>query len=220
MRTIKGKTIRSLCMLCALVTLNLDLPPLLSPSNLLLAQNRGQWNQSERFYDFGLQAGRQDARRNLSNDYRRHQRSFNPRWEADFRQGYEDGYERRSNRDRSYNRDYGYRNSPYGYDSNQYGYSSGSMIWTGEVDHYVELRIQGSRVQSRERQGSPTINEAASFTTPLPRADVQVFVRKRAGRGEVGIVQQPSRSNGYTAVIAINDERGGSDHYELEVAWR
>jgi hypothetical protein len=94
------------------------------------------------------------------------------------------------------------------------------MIWRGRVDHYVELRIQGNRVQSRERQGTPTINEAASFTNPLPRADTEVFVRKRAGRGQVGIIQQPSRWNGYTVVIGINDESGGADNYEIEVAWR
>jgi hypothetical protein len=47
-----------------------------------------------------------------------------------------------------------------------------------------------------------------------------VFVSKREGRGQVGVIQQPSRWNGYTAVIAINDESGGADNYEIEVAWR
>ena len=122
----------------------------------------------------------------------------------------------------------GYRNDgargdsrPYSYGNGSYGYASaGSMVWRGRVDHYLKLRIQGDRVQSRERQGAPTTNEGASFTTPLPRADSQVSVRKRAGRGQVELIQQPSRSNGYTAVIGINDESGGADNYEIEMAWR
>ena len=47
-----------------------------------------------------------------------------------------------------------------------------------------------------------------------------MVVRKLEGRGQIGIVQQPSRRNGYTAVIAINDESGGADDYEIEVAWQ
>ena len=217
-----------------LMTFGFFAPDSVTPGSVsLLAQGRGQLNQANRNYEFGVQAGRQDARRNLSNNYLRHRRQFNSRWELEFRQGYEEGYENRIGRgysNRGYESGpYGYRNDgyydrgagPYDYGRGAYGYSSaGSMIWRGRVDHYVELRIQGDRVQSRERQGAPTINEGASFTSPLPRADSQVAVRKREGRGQVGIIQQPSRWNGYTAVIAINDENSGADNYEIEVAWR
>ena len=215
-----------------LMTLGFAPPSLVAPDSvLLLAQGRGQLKQADRNYEFGVQAGTQDAIRNLSNNYLRHRRQFNPRWEPEFRQGYEDGYENTINQgysNKGYEpRPYGYRNDgyydrgPYNYGNGAYGYASaGSMIWRGRVDHYVELRIQGDRVQSRERQGAPTINEGASFTSPLPRADSQVSVRKRDGRGQVGVIQQPSRWNGYTAVIAINDESGGADNYEIEVAWR
>ena len=228
MRGIHLRTIRRIFVLSTLMSLTLQTSTVLvtRDSGLLLAQNRGQWNGGDRYYELGVQAGRQDARRNLSSNYRRYRREFTPRWEAEFRQGYENGYENRfGNRGNS---PYGYRNDgsrgdsrPYSYGNGSYGYASaGSMVWRGRVDHYVELRIQGDRVQSRERQGAPTINEGASFTNPLPRADSQVFVRKRAGRGRVDLVQQPSRSNGYTAVIAISDESGGADDYELEMAWR
>jgi hypothetical protein len=220
MRAINLKTIRSSCVLSMLMTLTFETSSILvtRDSALLLAQGRGQWNQGDRYYELGVQAGRQDARRNLSNNYRRYRREFNNRWEGEFRQGYQDGYEDQFSRgytNRGYgSRSYGYRNDPYDYAS------AGSMIWRGRVDHYVELRIQGDRVQSRERQGAPTINEGVSFTSPLPRADVQVSVRKRDGRGQVELIQQPSRWNGYTAVVAINDESGGADNYEIEVAWR
>ena len=225
------KTIRTLGLLFILGSAT---PSLLTRHSVSLAQGRGQLMQASRNYELGVQAGRQDAGRNLNNNYLRHRRQFNARWESEFREGYQDGYENRTGRgysDRGYGpRPYGYRNDgyydrgssrPYDYGSRAYGYASaGSMIWRGRVDHYVEVRIQGDRVQSRERQGAPTINEGANFTSPLPRADSQVAVRKREGRGQVGIIQQPSRWNGYTAVIAISDESGGADNYEIEVAWR
>jgi len=234
MGVINLKTIPTLGLLFILVILGAATPSLLTPCSVSLAQGRGQLMQASRNYELGVQAGRLDARRNLSNDYLRHRRQFNARWESEFREGYADGYENRFGRgysDRANGpRPYGYRNDgyydrdssrPYDYGSRAYDYASaGSMIWRGRVDHYVELRIQDNRVQSRERQGARTLNEGASFTSPLPRADSQVSVRKREGRGQIGIIQQPSRWNGYTAVVAINDESGGADNYEIEVAWR
>jgi hypothetical protein len=234
MGLINLKRIRSGGLLLMLITLASATPSVVTHNSVSFAQGRGQLAQASRNYQLGVQAGRQDARRNLSNNYLRHRRQFGARWESDFRQGYEEGYENTFGRgysNRGYEtRPYGYRNDGYydrgasqpdSYGRGAYGYASaGSMIWRGRVDHYVELRIQGARVQSRERQGAPTVNEGASFTSPLPRADSEVFVRKLEGRGQIGIIQQPSRWNGYTAVIAINDESGGADDYEIEVAWR
>ena len=94
------------------------------------------------------------------------------------------------------------------------------MTWRGRVDDYVELNIQGNRVRSREREGSQTLNEQVSFSNPLPRTDVSVSVRKRNGRGRVSVVQQPNRSNNYTAIVKIDDEKGGADDYEIEMEWR
>src|SRR5262245_12604493 len=231
MRVIKLKSIPRFCFLILLITLTFETSNILvtSDASLVLAQNRGRWDLGDRYYERGFQAGRQDARRGLSNNYWRYRRDFNDQWELQFRQGYQDGYQGQygpgyDNRDR--NRYYGYRNRGYGQRS--YGYVNGpyndsltgSMVWRGRVDHYVELQIRGNRVDARERQGAPTINAGANFTSPLPRAEVEVFVRKNAGRGEVSLVQSPSRFNGYTAVVAIDDEKGGADNYEIELSWR
>ena len=225
MGLINLKRIRLASLLLILMLLASAAPSLVTYDSISLAQGRGQLAQASRNYELGVQAGRQDARRNLSNNPLRYRRQFNARWESEFRQGYQDGYESTFGRGYS-NRGYdGYYDRdvprPYSYGRGAYGYASaGSMIWRGRVDHYVELRIQGDRVQSIERQGAPTTHEGASFTSPLPRADSQVFVSKREGRGQIGVIQQPSRRNGYTAVIAISDESGGADDYEIEVAWR
>jgi hypothetical protein len=217
---------RTLWIILMIIAVGLATPTLSNYSDL--SAQGWESNRSTGSYDSGVRAGQQDARRNLSNNYLRHRREFTARLEGNFRQGYENGYQNESGR--SGYRPFGYRNDNrgddqlynYGNGNAEYAYASsaGSMIWRGRVDHYVELRVRGNQVQSIERQGAPTINEAASFTNPLPRADMQVFIGKRAGRGRVELVQQPSRFNGFTAVIAINDESGGADDYEIEMAWR
>jgi hypothetical protein len=198
-----------------------------SKSSLLAHSGRSDWDREDSYYQEGFRAGRQDAKRNLSYDYRRHRGAYNNRNDSDFRRGYDAGYASRYDRNSS-SRSRGYGAPGYGgYGNPGYGgygspsYSGlGVMNWRGRVDDYVELRIQGSRVQSRERQGAPTFDERYNFSSPLPRAEVQMSVKKREGRGRVHLIQQPSRWNGYTAVIAIDDDKGGADDYELEVKWQ
>ena len=187
--------------------------------SVLLAQQ----NNPKASYNQGYQLGRKDAKHGQNSD-NRHQR--NESWNAEFRRGYEDGYAGRSRNDGTYDsRNYGVydrsRNEDvYGRSSNNQSYSgSGTMSWRGRVDDYVELNIQGNRVRSREREGSQTLNEQVSFSNPLPRADVTVSVRKRNGRGQVSVVQQPNQSNNYTAIIKIDDNQGGADNYEIEMDW-
>jgi len=175
-------------------------------------------------YNRGYQQGRQDARADR-------RPASGSRWDADFRRGYKDGYNRESRGRHGSRDDYG-RNDGYNgnWGSDRYDHSRnrndgydngpGRMSWRGRVDDYVELRIQGNRVRSIERGGAPTYNERASFSSPLPRADVRVEVKKRDGRGRVSLLEEPSRNNNYTAVIRIDDNKGGSDDYEIEMQWR
>jgi hypothetical protein len=201
-------------------------------SVLLAKQNNGQAS-----YNRGYQQGRKDAKDNRNGDYRR-QRDESSQWDSEFRRGYDDGYGGRSKNnsaydrsrndgtyDRSRNDDRIYdrpRNEDlYGRSDNDPSYRGpGKMTWRGRVDDYVELNIQGNRVRSREREGSQTLNEQVSFSNPLPRADVAVSARKRDGRGRVSVVQQPNQSNNYTAIIKIDDDKGGADDYEIEMEWK
>ena len=45
-------------------------------------------------------------------------------------------------------------------------------------------------------------------------------VNKRNGRGQVSVIDQPNQSNNYTAIIKIDDDKGGADDYEIEVEWK
>lgn len=103
---------------------------------------------------------------------------------------------------------------------NNQGNSSGRVSWQGMVDDRVRLEIRDRDVYTQTISGNPFGQGAFNFTAPLPRRNVTVGVEKRKGRGEVRVIQQPNRNNGYTAIVEISDREGGAREYELEIFWR
>ena len=98
--------------------------------------------------------------------------------------------------------------------------SAGRAFWRGTVDSEVNLIIQNRSIETRTISGTPQSNEVFSFTSSLPTRNVTVEAIKKSGRGQVRVLEQPSRDNDYTAVIQIFDEGGGAREYQLEIVWR
>lgn len=96
---------------------------------------------------------------------------------------------------------------------------AGRLIWSGRVDDVIELEVRGRNVRERLISGQQYNNGRFQFDSSLPNSEVNVRVEKRRGRGRVDVIEQPSRRNGYTAVIQIRDSSGGADDYEIEVTW-
>lgn len=120
------------------------------------------------------------------------------------------------NRDRDrYDRD----RDQYGRDRDRNIGGPGSLTWSGRVDDVTVLEIRDRTVRDRVISGRPAESVRADFTGALPNREVTVTVEKRRGRGEVRIVEQPTRRNNYTAVIHVRDSSGGADNYEIEVRW-
>lgn len=116
----------------------------------------------------------------------------------------------------------GYGNGGYGSDNRDERPErriSGRVTWRGTVDDEVQLTISGSNVETRTISGSEFRNETFNFTSPLPNRNVTVEVNKKKGRGDARVLQQPTRSNNYTAVIQILDKKGSNDRYELDIYW-
>ncbi len=89
------------------------------------------------------------------------------------------------------------------------------------VDHQAELRIRGDRIQVRTVEGSRSYDEGSTCSQPLPYNSIRDFrIRQTAGRNRVNLAQEPNRMNNYTALVSINDDQGGGDHYAFEVTWR
>jgi hypothetical protein len=91
-------------------------------------------------------------------------------------------------------------------------------VW---VDHQAELRMRGDGVFVRTLEGARSYDEGSACSQPLPYNSIRDFqVRQIAGRNRVNLVQEPNRMNNYTALVSINDDQGGGDHYAFEVTWR
>lgn len=90
-------------------------------------------------------------------------------------------------------------------------------VW---VDDRAEVRMRGDRIWVSTLQGAKGRDEGSECSQPLPFNSVRDFqVRQVAGRSHVGLAQDPSRGNNYTAMIAIEDRQGGGDNYAFDVSW-
>jgi hypothetical protein len=93
------------------------------------------------------------------------------------------------------------------------------FVWRGRVDIGCEIEVRGRSHTVSDAGGAGTREKGAAFTEPLPSSEVPVSVEKKDGRGDVEIIQTPDAGNGYTAVIRIEDDKGGADDYEVELRW-
>lgn len=116
------------------------------------------------------------------------------------------------------NRELGSSNSGGG-NNNGGGQRSGRAYWRGIVDNQVQLVIRNRTIETRTIAGREYQPGRFSFTAPLPTRNVEIEVDKKSGRGNVRVIQQPSRDNDYTAIIQINDDDGGAKEYQLEINW-
>ena len=99
------------------------------------------------------------------------------------------------------------------------GVSSGSMRWHGTVDDITQIRVQGSYVEVSAVSGTAYSDGSYNFTSSLPYRPVTVRLNKISGRGNMQVIQQPSRDNDFTAVIEVRDTNRGPSSYEFEISW-
>lgn len=92
--------------------------------------------------------------------------------------------------------------------------------WTGRVDREVQIVMRGSDVWTNN-VGATEYPRARSRTyTRIPSSNGQVVVQLLDGRGDVDVIQQPSRRNDYTTIVRVRDPRSGSDSYRLAAYWQ
>lgn len=85
---------------------------------------------------------------------------------------------------------------------------AGGIVWTGDVDDVVDIRIRGRRVEYRTRSGAPLRDVRYDFRgNPLPNRAVTLDLGVSRGRGNVEVIQHPNRSNKFTAIIRVTDRR-------------
>ena len=89
--------------------------------------------------------------------------------------------------------------------------------WSGTVDREVFIVVRGRDVTTQGRDAD--LPNRVRVANALPRGPGELRVNVEAGRGNIGVIEQPSARNGYQGVIRIQDPSGGADRYRLSVYW-
>jgi hypothetical protein len=96
----------------------------------------------------------------------------------------------------------------------------GTMNWRGNVDDRIWIIVRGRNYEVRTVSGQNLGFGNGRFTSPLPNRNVEIAAIKKQGRGDVKVIQQPSRFNNWEAIIEIYDSGSGARSYEVDIVWR
>src|SRR3954471_10360980 len=88
----------------------------------------------------------------------------------------------------------------------------------GQVDKEVRITMRGTDVSSSTLSGTD-LRSRYRVASPLPQQEGTVRVALENGRGDVSVIQQPTASNGYTAIIRVFDRSSGADIYRFTTYW-
>jgi len=97
--------------------------------------------------------------------------------------------------------------------------SPGHLFWFGTIDDKAQLIVNASGVQVKTISGKENGQGSYSFSAYFPTSGATVNVATKQGRSSATMIQQPSSENNYTAIIEINDSKGGDDEYLIDIYW-
>lgn len=177
----------------------------------------GRWTNSQRSaYDSGYTVGQSDRRQSgQGRASERNSSGYDRNIGLYFQQGYNDGY---SNRPRRYDVPIGETqdNPP---PTPGPGGANGTAYWNGRVDDRANIIIRGTTILAENAGGNGVQTYNQNVNGSLPRRASTVAARKLDGRGSVSVIQQPNRSNNFTAIVQVYDPKGGSADYKVEISW-
>ena len=88
------------------------------------------------------------------------------------------------------------------------------------VDNEVEVAVRGDMVDIRTISGHDARDRGSECNAPLPDRDVAGFrFENIESRGEVRLIGEPSRRNGFAAIVHIRDGQGGEGGYHFRISW-
>ena len=94
------------------------------------------------------------------------------------------------------------------------------VTWTGSVDDTATVYFQGGKSWVDNVTGKPVEDANSTFHGDLPsNALTNVALTKIAGRGQVALIQQPTKDNNYTAAVRVVDPDPDRDHYQFTLKW-
>ena len=89
-----------------------------------------------------------------------------------------------------------------------------------QVDNQVEVVLDREQAFVRTLAGQDARDEGSECSAPLPGREVDGFnFEVLEKRGDVQLVEAPSRRNGGKVIIRVRDGQGGFGRYILRVSW-
>ncbi len=90
-----------------------------------------------------------------------------------------------------------------------------------QVDNEVEVSVRGDTIFSRTISGRDAYDDGnTECNAPLPDYQPSNFsFDVKESRGEIRLMQEPNRRNGFAAVVLIRDSAGGQGRYHFRLSW-
>ena len=89
-----------------------------------------------------------------------------------------------------------------------------------QVDDQVEVAVHRDVVTVRRLSGQESRDDGSECNVPFPDRDLQGFNFEVIDRrNDIRLVDQPSRRNNFTALVAIRDGAGGFGRYHFRLSW-
>lgn len=89
-----------------------------------------------------------------------------------------------------------------------------------QVDNEVEVSLRGDSVFIRTISGRDAYDDGSECNAPLPGRPVGAFnFEVRDSRGEIRLLNEPSRRTNWAAVVLIRDSASGQGRYHFRISW-
>jgi hypothetical protein len=89
-----------------------------------------------------------------------------------------------------------------------------------QVDQEVEVAVRGDVVSIRTLAGRDARDDGSECNEPMPGGNLQGFnYEVKDSRGDIRLIDEPSRRNGYAAIVRIRDSSGGEGRYHFRLTW-
>jgi hypothetical protein len=91
--------------------------------------------------------------------------------------------------------------------------------WSGRVDQEVRIVMTGTTLTTMKVGPREPAEQYGAVLATMPRQDGEIVLKSVSGRGVTEVLQNPMRSNGYTAIVRLVDPAGGAGIYQFTAAW-
>ncbi|MEO8369300.1 MAG: hypothetical protein ABI806_08875 [Candidatus Solibacter sp.] len=89
-----------------------------------------------------------------------------------------------------------------------------------QVDNEVHVTVRGGRVDVKTLSGRDARDDGSECNLPIPKDEVRGFRFEVIDkRGEIQLVEEPSRRNHSAAIVHIRDTAGGEGRYHFRLSW-